>query len=235
MIDIHTHILPNMDDGSASPEETAELLAMELAQGVDTVALTPHFYGHQEDPESFLTRRAEAVDSLLQTEEMPRLLLGAEVAYFSGIGISEAVPALQLGNSGLLLIEMPFDTWSDRVVKEICDLPETLGLTPVLAHVERYRKRNQFLKYYRQLAEKDVLFQLNAQAFTARATRGWALKLIKNGYVQFLGSDCHNATTRPPNVQLAGQFLSQKLGPAFVKEFNEKAHYLLFPDETKEA
>ena len=65
MLDIHSHILPGMDDGSASPEETAELLDLMWQQGITTVVATPHFYPMQEAPDSFLSRRQAAVEQML--------------------------------------------------------------------------------------------------------------------------------------------------------------------------
>ena len=60
MIDLHTHILPKMDDGASSSDLSLEMLRMEAEQGVDTVVLTPHFYREKEDPSSFLQRRASS-------------------------------------------------------------------------------------------------------------------------------------------------------------------------------
>ena len=88
MIDLHSHILPGMDDGSKNPEESAALLRMLQQQGVTTLAATPHFYA-RETPEAFLKRRQEAVAKLPIMEDGPRMLLGAEVAYFSGMGNCE--------------------------------------------------------------------------------------------------------------------------------------------------
>ena len=89
MTDLHTHILPGMDDGAPDVETSLAMLREEARQGVDTVVLTPHFYRDRERPEHFLARRARAADRLnsaiqaLPGEErraMPRLILGAEVA-----------------------------------------------------------------------------------------------------------------------------------------------------------
>ena len=84
MIDIHSHILPGIDDGSQSVEESHALLALLREQGVETVVATPHFYADRNDPENFLRRRKEALARLDHGEtEMPRILLGAEVAYLT--------------------------------------------------------------------------------------------------------------------------------------------------------
>ena len=90
MTDLHTHILPGMDDGAKTPEESLQMLRMERDQGVDTVVLTPHFYRDREWPERFLARRRASAEALrdalmaLPEEEirnMPRLILGAAVAW----------------------------------------------------------------------------------------------------------------------------------------------------------
>ena len=196
MIDIHSHILPQMDDGSASLEETEELLDMLWRQGVTTVVATPHFNASQETPESFLQCRAECMAQMpAPSEHRPKVLIGAEVNYFPGIGNCDAIIPLQIENTGLLLVEMPFRSWSDRMVEEICDISNQLGLTPILAHVNRYRGSQQFPKYMEKLAKNGVYFQCNAEAFESFSTRHWALNLLKKGYLHFLGSDCHNLTS----------------------------------------
>ena len=141
MIDLHSHILPQMDDGSKTPEETRRLLEIMRGQGVKTVAATPHFYARREDPETFLQRRAEAAEKLPREADLPQVLLGAEVAWFHGMKRCGALQKLQIGNTGLLLVEMPFSAWTEQTVEEVCQIPAYLGLTPVLAHAERYKER----------------------------------------------------------------------------------------------
>lgn len=233
MIDIHSHILPHMDDGSASPEETAALLELLRQQGVTTVAATPHFYATQETPQAFLKRRQEAVNRLLPPAPgQPRILLGAEVAYFFGIGNCEDIIPLQIENTKLILIEMPFATWSSTMVNDICKIPTQLGLIPVLAHVNRYRHRGQFPTHMHALAESGACFQCNAEAFETAAGRRWAMKLLKNGQLHFLGSDCHDLTVRPPKLHLAEEAINKKFGPAFLGNLTGNAAQMLLLDKS---
>lgn len=229
MIDIHSHILPKIDDGSSSPEETNRILDLMYRQGITAVAATPHFYANWETPAQFLARREKAVARMIPSENpQPEIILGAEVAYFSGIGICEDLIPLQLGNTKLLLVEMPFADWSERMIKEICDMPQNLGLIPVLAHVNRYRGKRQFTKFQAKLAKAGVLFQCNGDIFQERFKRGWALKQLKDGYIHFLGSDCHNTDTRPPNLGLAADVITKKLGSQVLDRLNnEAAEFLL--------
>lgn len=229
MIDIHAHILPKIDDGSASPEQTNEILDLMYRQGITTVGATSHFYANHETPAEFLARREKAVARMIPSENpQPKILLGAEVAYFSGIGICEDIIPLQLGNTKLLLVEMPFADWSERMIKEICEMPQNLGLIPVLAHVNRYRGKRQFTKYREKLAKAGVLFQCNGDIFLERFKRNWALKQLKDGYIHFLGSDCHNMESRPSNLDAASQVITKRLGARVLRELNEEAHRLLF-------
>lgn len=230
MLDIHSHILPGIDDGSKSPEETAQLLTLLQQQGVTTVAATSHFYADRETPDDFLQRRKEALSKLPDTTTV-QILPGAEVAYFPGMGNCDAIVPLQIGSTGLLLVEMPFRPWTDRIVADICSIPLQLGLIPVLAHVDRYRQRNQFPKYLRQLLDNDVLFQCNAEAFERGPQCRWALQLVKKGYLHFLGSDCHNLTTRSPKLLLAAQTIEKKLGQDALTQLNSTARRLLSGDD----
>ena len=227
MIDLHTHILPGMDDGSKNVEETTQLLKLLRQQGVTTFAATPHFYA-QETPEAFLERRNASFDSIASaSEDTPALLLGAEVAYFAGIGNCETLDILQIGQTKLLLLEMPFSDWTERIVEDVCEIPLQLGLIPVLAHINRYTGKQQFPKYKDKLLRSGVYFQCNAEAFLTFQSRHWALNMMKKGYIHFLGSDCHNLTTRPPKLNTARTVIEKKLGKGFLENLDREAQYLL--------
>jgi len=214
MVDLHCHILPEMDDGSSSAEMSRQMLRELADQGIHTVAATPHFYASRDLPKTFLERRHKAVQRLGALEDdLPRVILGAEVAYFDGMGRSgQVLEQLQLGDSGLLLVEMPFCEWSQRMIREICDLHMQTGLTPVLAHVDRYLHGNQLPQYADILLDHGVLFQCNTEPFTLFLKRGKVLRLLQRGMLHFLGSDAHNLTTRPPQFRLTTQIIENRLG-----------------------
>ena len=222
MIDLHTHILPQMDDGSKSPEETEKLLALLSQQGVTELAATPHFYASRENPEDFLRRREDCIQKMPAQTGL-QIHYGAEVAYFPGLQNCDALTRLKIGSSNLLLVEMPFRSWTDRVIEDICAIPSQLGLIPVLAHVDRYRGLGQFNKYRHQLADSEVLFQCNAEAFERSLSCRWALNLIKEGFIDFLGSDCHNLTTRAPKLDMATEIIKKKAGAEALAQLAETA------------
>ena len=213
MIDLHSHVLPGVDDGSRDLQMTRQMLDEMARQGVRTVVATPHFYATSDKPETFLRRRATALEQVAQLQGgFPKIIPGAEVAYFDGMSHSDVLPRLQLGTSSLVLVEMPFCRWTKRMIREVCEINLETGLTPVLAHVDRYCRQGQFLSFQEQLRDEGVLFQCNAEAFINPFSRSWALKQLRQRNIHFLGSDAHNMTSRPPKLQKAAQLIQKKLG-----------------------
>ena len=97
MVDFHTHILPKIDDGSKSVEESLAMLRSEWEQGIQEVVLTPHFYPQMDDPREFLARRQasfERLQAAMGEEALPKLRLGAEVYFYYGMSNSEILKEL---------------------------------------------------------------------------------------------------------------------------------------------
>lgn len=198
MTDIHTHILPGMDDGAANLDQSLAMLKSCQEQGVDTVVLTPHFYPWTESLDSFLERRQEAFDALRAAagEDAPQLILGAEVAWIPHLDSMSEIGKLTLGQSNCLLLEMPNAPWTESMLDQVYRLSAVAGVTPILAHVERYlhlQKAGQI----KILQEMDVVMQLSARMLLTPIKRRKALSLLQNG-VWVLGSDCHDPELRSP-------------------------------------
>lgn len=200
MIDFHTHILPGVDDGSKTVSESVSLLRLEKKQGIDTVFLTPHFYAEENSPAEFLRRREKAWSELQDYlwEELPQIHLGAEVQYFEGICSVEDIPLLKIQGTDLLLLEMPFHHWTDRMVEDVIDLNERADMQVVLAHIERYFDRTT-PDVWALLRKCGILMQSNLSFFENWKTRHQAFNMLKHEQIHFLGSDCHNMKTRRPN------------------------------------
>ncbi len=223
--DFHTHILPGIDDGSASLEESIELLKMEAEQGITRVVATPHFYAQHDSPENFLERRNEAMEKLAEEMKkhpgLPEISLGAEVYYFRGIADSEALDLLTIGGKRFILIEMPMAHWTDSMYKEIEDIYTRRGITPIMAHMDRYIAPFATHKIPEKLAELPVLVQANAGFFQKGGlTSNLAFKLLKADKIQLLGSDCHNLTSRIPNLSGALEAIEKKLGKETIDRIN---------------
>lgn len=227
MIDFHTHILPGIDDGSDSIALSLQMLRALAQQGVDTVVATPHFSALKAAPLDFVAQRNAAFESLPKEAGLPNILLGAEVAYFDSMSHCEDLPALKIGDSDLILVEMPFGMWTDRMIEDVCAIPRQQGLMPVLAHVERYARKDQFSRY-RGWLEDQALFQCNAQFFLKGLDRRKALRMLSVGDIHFLGSDCHNMAGRAPNIGDALAVIRKKLGEDAITYLNDTMHAFLF-------
>ena len=227
-VDFHTHILPKMDDGSSSSGESVRMLRASVSGGVTCIVLTPHFLAERESPERFLVRRKQCMERLqtVWTEKSPRLIPGAETAYFDGISSMDALPGMCLGNSRCLLLEMPFCPWTERMISEVRYLSERGGYRIVLAHAERYL-RFQKSDVFERLTDCGVRMQMNAGFVIDLRTRRKALRLLKEGRVHLLGSDSHNMEYRPPNLGKACRILREKGYADELREIMNRAGRLL--------
>ena len=229
MIDLHSHILPNIDDGSQSIKESLSLLSMLSSQGVKTVAATPHFYAENDPPERFLERRNESyarLSSSLTDGEYPEILLGAEVRYYGGISRMNELSRFCIGNTDILLLEMPFNRWSKSVLKELRAIACSGECRVVLAHIERYISMQE-KGIIDSLREEGILLQTNASFFSNLITRRKALKLLANGFFDFIGSDCHNTVSRPPRISEACAVIEKKLGKELLYDFTDYSKTVL--------
>ncbi len=203
MIDIHTHILPHLDDGAKDTATAVAMLQAELAQGVDKVVLTSHFYGKRHSPQRFLEKRAEAFARL--KEKIPQgieLYLGAEV-HFTGVNTAEyeELCRLAIGDTKFILIEFPFTTvWTKSLMEKLSEFIYETGYTPIIAHVERYREVQKKPSIVSELAEMGCLMQVNADSFLQKRERGLAFALLKRGWVHCIGSDTHDMAERAPRL-----------------------------------
>ena len=225
VIDTHSHILPGMDDGSASVAESIKMLRLQAQQGITHVVATPHFYPQHDSPEQFLIRRSQAEAALREEmakhDGLPRLAVGAEVYFYSGISDSDKLRGLTIGENACILIEMPMPPWTEQMYAELAGIYEKQGLIPIIAHVDRYISPLHSNGIPERLGQLPVLVQANAESFLRFSTRRMMLRLLKNGQIHLLGSDCHDTQKRPPNLRAAADLVRHQLGPEAI----EHIHY----------
>ena len=228
MIDFHSHVLPKMDDGSRSSAESLAMLRALREQGVDVVAATSHFYPDRTDPEQFLARRQASYEHLRPQLRAgaPELRLGAEVYFFEGISRLADLDRLCIQGTRLLLLEMPFREWSPRWIDEILELSDDSRLTVLMAHVDRYLRWNS-VQTLDQLCCRGAKLQLNTEALLSWKTRRQALRLLEDGLATALGTDCHNMTSRPPQMGQARAIMEKRLGTDFVRALDLQQRKML--------
>lgn len=221
IIDFHTHILPGMDDGSKSIEMSEQMLELSKAQGIGVIVGTPHFYASQMTLKDFLKRRDTAYGNIYKKAAGLgiHLLFGAETAFFTGIGSASGIEELAISGTSLFLLEMPFREWTGSDIQEVEMLLDR-GLTPVLAHIERFFPYQKDKKIFDELYSLPVLSQVNAEALVNWKTRRLVLKLFENNMAHLLGSDCHNISTRPPNLAMGRKIIEKKLGSPYLVQID---------------
>lgn len=199
LADIHTHILPDFDDGAASVEEAIQMLRLEAEQGITDVVLTPHFNLASESVKEFLARREKSFELLSKRIKKSKINvnihLGAEVRYYPSL-INEDILNLCIGDTSYLLLELAssYPLNFEQTVNWML----SRGVTPILAHIERYEYLYSNKKLMLELLDSGVLFQCNASSLLKFRTAKRVRKLLKQGYVHILASDAHNLTNRPP-------------------------------------
>lgn len=225
MLDFHSHILPQIDDGAKDVDESIKMLTQLHEQGCERVALTSHYIAMDESPDEFLSRREESYKILTdeinaRNLQLPQLMLGAEVFYYPGVCRMEELPTLTLGDTNLLLLEMPMAPWGEYTIREITEFAQTSDIQIVIAHIERclgYLKKGTI----ERLLDSGILLQINASFLISRKTRRKALRMIKEEQIHFLGSDCHSTKHRPPRMKEAIDIIKNKLGAQYIDNLTE--------------
>jgi len=220
IVDIHSHILPEIDDGSSDINESLMLMAMQKKQGADAIIATPHFYAEYSDLYEYTQYAQEKFNQLKKnaSNEVPELFLGYEVKYFKGISENELTNMLTLGNTDYILVEMPYACITEKMLDDIGSISLNLGLTPILAHVDRYISFPGFQNVIKLIDDGFAKAQINADAILYGPNKHKSLKLISDGYISYLGSDTHSVRERPPRIDEFIQRLKKKVEPLYLEK-----------------
>ena len=219
MIDIHTHILPALDDGSDSMEESLEMAEMAVRGGKRIVAATPHcnvrgrFENYEDSGERLEVFRQ--FRKLLEEEGIPlRVAQGMEIY---GVGDIRALiqqrRLISLNHSGNYLIEFPFDMHPDEIADGLYMVFEAGGV-PVLAHPERYYCVQDTPNLVYHWMHEGVLTQINMGSFLGafgRREERTAVALLEHGLITCLASDCHGTRWRSPDMRRARDYIRERI------------------------
>lgn len=208
MIDIHTHILPNVDDGSKDLETSILMIEREIEQGVTDIVLTPHV---QSRVTKANTAKRKAQFELLRDEVSKRglninLHLGAEIMYHSHIDTDFS--KYQFGKQNYVLIE--FSTKAESPIEDVCYDVMAMGYQVIVAHIERYNYLT--IEDIQKIKLSGALIQVNASAILNHdklANKKTVKKLIKFNLIDIIATDTHNMDKRPPNLLEAKTYLKK--------------------------
>lgn len=192
LTDLHTHILPGIDDGAEDLDKSLQMLCAQKASGVDRVALTPHFYPLREELEVFLENRQQAYDLLLSNWDkttMPQLRLGAEVHYSPCLTDMD-LQSLTLDKTDYLLLELS-DTVLPALIEPVLQCILDQGITPILAHVERCVYFAEAPSRLVGLIEMGALAQISLRMLPTKRMREFAKICLQKNAAQIIASDIH--------------------------------------------
>ena len=220
MVDLHCHILPSIDDGAQSVEDSIDLLNAQRRQRVRSVMLTPHFNFERTDIKSFCDRRANAFKLLTEKQECAdagiAVKTGAEV-FFSVKLNEEDLDPLCFEGTNYILIELPVNSRPYGLTHTLRALTNR-GYIPILAHVERYPYIADDPTVLYDLVMDGCLAQVNAGAIIKNNERSvMAMKYLKWELAQVISSDAHSMKKRPPNIKPAMSVIENKLGSQYTK------------------
>ncbi len=215
MIDLHSHVLPGLDDGPTEIEGSLALARAAASAGTRTLVATPHIRDDHPFPIEAIEERVGWVNAALTEAEVDlQVLAGAEVAISKVGELDDAtLQRLCLGAGPYLLVESPYTKAPDLVERVLFDL-QTRGFRPILAHPERSPSFLTDLERLRHLVESNVLCSITALSMVGAfgaAPQSFSIRLFAEGLVHNVASDAHDPHRRPPGLRAGFERLDADL------------------------
>lgn len=222
-IDLHTHILPGVDDGAKDISQAVKMISMAYANGTRGIFLTPHygrrFKGISPD---IITDAFESFSAAVR-KQCPdlNLYLGSEIHYeLDTAALLEQGACLTLHGTDFCLIEFGTMSRSSTVRQAIWELVR-YGYTPIIAHAERYSTFVQNPSLVEEVLSMGALIQINADSVLGRngfKTKRFCARMLKRRQVHFIGSDAHDLSRRRPKLYACWKKVLRKYGPDYASE-----------------
>lgn len=216
MIDIHSHILPGLDDGAGDWEQSCEMLKIAHEQGIKKIIATPHFMpGRRNASPETIRNKAKRLQAYIEEQGYDMQVYTGNEIYYNG-DVTEKLECgsvLTLADSSFILLEFsPMDDYR-YIYNSLAELVSE-GYRPILAHAERYEAISRDIKSrVEDLKKMGVLIQINASSVEGkhgRQEKKTIKELLKNQLVDFIGTDAHGTLSRAPYIEKCVKQLSKK-------------------------
>lgn len=235
--DIHTHILPGVDDGAQTADDALAMLEYAYNQGTRLIFLTSHYRGSYRRVTASQRRR---VFEVLKAAAQPRwpdlkLYLGCEIAWEKGVEDKlQQGEILSYADGDFVLLEFWDETGREEILQGVQAVLRS-GFTPVIAHVERIAAFRKGVSLARQVSKMGALLQLNADSVMDQFGGFWmhrcCRQLLKAGLVSFIASDAHDVTHRPPDLGACYHRVAAAYGEDYAKALFWENARLFLPEE----
>lgn len=233
-IDMHSHILPGLDDGSRSTQQSLEMLRIAYEEGIDMIIATPHNMPGKGQPLlEKVQERAAKLQQIAEQEGIPiQILIGTEYYFREEVlETLEDEAAITMNSSEFVLVE--FEPIVERIYfrNALRDILGT-GYRPIVAHVERYANIMKEKSMLRDLKKMGALIQVNAASVigdNGRVAKKDVKCLLKEQLVDFVATDAHSDGRRAPFMHKCAAYLYKKYNAEYVDEllFGNAEKYLL--------
>jgi protein-tyrosine phosphatase len=217
VIDLHSHILPGVDDGAKSIDESLAMARMAVDDGIQVMACTPHFMpGVYDNTSQDIQRRIALLSQQLIEHDIPLALIAGADAHVRPdfLACVKRGDILTLHRSRYVLVEPPHDLMPKRLDDLLFNI-SVAGFVPILTHPERLRWIETGYPLVQQMFKAGVWMQVTAGSVTGRfgpRAHYWAHRMLAEGLVHILATDCHNTRSRPPLLSEATEWARRELG-----------------------
>ncbi|KKK33927.1 hypothetical protein WN59_09985 [Salinicoccus sediminis] len=238
MIDIHSHILIDADDGPKSEIDATNLLIQASKNGITDLIATPHhhdgqFYNTGKD----VLNKVNYINEIIERQKLNLTVYPGQEIRINGnllddLGSGSDIP---LNQTRYVLIEFPF-TEMVHFVESLFFKMQMSGYRPIVAHPERCKPLMENMSKLYEMVEKGALSQVTSGSVCGvwgKDLQKISLKLIENGFAHIVASDAHHATIRPFMLSEAYFTIEQRLGKKYVEDLKRNAEKVLNNEEIK--
>ncbi|WP_017726140.1 tyrosine-protein phosphatase [Halalkalibacterium ligniniphilum] len=236
MIDIHSHILWDMDDGPRRLEDAIAMAKQAQEQGIYAMIATPHHMnGSYENKKEEILQAVEAMNTELRARKLDvNIVPGQEVRMTSSLLEDlKKGDILTLNKGNHLLVEFPSSEVPSYANRMLYDL-QLAGITPIIAHPERNQEILQHPDKLYELVNAGGMSQITASSITGRfgkKIKKFAEQLIEHQLTHFVASDTHNISNRPNELGLAFEMITDAFDQNTVYVIQENAESLIYGEE----
>ena len=239
-VDIHCHILPGVDDGSQSPEETKAMLEKAWDEGIQIMVATPHYHKQRGKNDIDLIKKQLLLTRKLAKEVHPKMqiCLGMEIYYGEDVPeLLKTGKAVSIRKSRYILVEFSPGDDFQYILNAVRKL-QMSGHTVIIAHIERYNCLGEDISNVEYLREMGAYLQVNAGSITGsygRSVKKFLREVLKAHLVQLVGTDAHGPEKRSPKMQEAYKEVVKRCGEEYADQiFGQNAKKVLRNEEIDE-
>jgi protein-tyrosine phosphatase len=233
MIDIHSHILFGIDDGAQTGEETLKMAKQATANGIRTMAATPHHMNNKYDnPPDRIHKALQDVRRLLEEHQIPLAVVpGMEIRAYGDLVADLQSGQLTTYNDKQrhILLELPADHVPRYITKLIFDI-QVAGCIPIIAHPERNRALSEDPNILYRLVQKGALAQLTAASVAGKfgkKIQKVSHDMIAHHLIHFIATDAHNDSSRGILLQESYDVIAKRFGTDYVDYYQECAQHIV--------